>query len=115
MVFKPTRIEKKRKSQGARECREIVSGEGRRFGPLTSAQIRVGRALLRWSAEDLARQSLLSVATIRRAELTDSETSMTVANDMVVGRTLEAAGVVAPAYACGKGKEKSLVVPIIAP
>jgi ribosome-binding protein aMBF1 (putative translation factor) len=61
--------------------------------PLTSAQIRAARALLRWSAEDLARQSLLSVATIRRAELTDSETSMTVANDMVVRRTLEAAGV----------------------
>jgi hypothetical protein len=36
---------------------------------------------------------LLSVATIRRAELTDSERSMTVANDMVVRRTLEAAGV----------------------
>jgi ribosome-binding protein aMBF1 (putative translation factor) len=61
--------------------------------PLTSAQIRAARALLRWSAEDLARQSLLSVATIRRAELTESETSMTVANDMVVRRTLEAAGV----------------------
>jgi transcriptional regulator with XRE-family HTH domain len=61
--------------------------------PLTSAQIRAARALLRWSAEDLARQSLLSVATIRRAELTENETSMTVANDMVVRRTLEAAGV----------------------
>jgi hypothetical protein len=70
-----------------------VSCEGKTVWPLTSAQIRAARALLRWSAEDLARQSLLSVATIRRAELTDSETSMTVANDMVVRRTLEAAGV----------------------
>ena len=61
--------------------------------PLTSAQIRAARALLRWSAEDLARQSLLSVATIRRAELTENETSMTAANDMVVRRALEAAGV----------------------
>ena len=61
--------------------------------PLTSAQIRAARALLRWSAEDLARESLLSVATIRRAELTENETSMTVANDMVVRRALEAAGV----------------------
>ncbi len=61
--------------------------------PLTSAQIRAARALLRWSAEDLARQSLLSVATIRRAELTENETSMTVANDMVVRRALETAGV----------------------
>jgi transcriptional regulator with XRE-family HTH domain len=61
--------------------------------PLTSAQIRAARALLRWSAEDLARESLLSVATIRRAELTENETSMTVANDMVVRRAFEAAGV----------------------
>jgi transcriptional regulator with XRE-family HTH domain len=61
--------------------------------PLTSAQIRAARALLRWSAEDLARQSLLSVATIRRAELTDNGTSMTLANDLAVRRALEAAGV----------------------
>jgi hypothetical protein len=35
--------------------------------PLTSAQIRAARALIRWSAEDLARQSPVSVTTIRRA------------------------------------------------
>ena len=61
--------------------------------PLTSAQIRAARALLRWSAEDLARHSLLSVATVRRAELTEDETSMTAANDLAVRRALEAAGV----------------------
>src|SRR5215813_5000965 len=61
--------------------------------PLTSAQIRAARALLRWSAEDLARESTLGVTTIRRAELTESETSMTVANDIAVRRALEAAGV----------------------
>jgi transcriptional regulator with XRE-family HTH domain len=61
--------------------------------PLISAQIRAARALLRWSAEDLARHSVLSVATIRRAELTDDETSMTAANDLAVRRALEAAGV----------------------
>jgi transcriptional regulator with XRE-family HTH domain len=60
---------------------------------LTSAQIRAARSLLRWSAEDLARQSLLSVATIRRAELTEDETSLTAANDLAVRRALEAAGV----------------------
>jgi hypothetical protein len=49
--------------------------------------------LLRWSAEDLAQQSVLSVATIRRAELTKDETSMTAANDLAVRRALEAAGV----------------------
>jgi transcriptional regulator with XRE-family HTH domain len=61
--------------------------------PLTSAQIRAARALLRWSAEDLARQTLLSVATIRRAELTEGSTSMTATNDLAVRRALEAAGV----------------------
>jgi hypothetical protein len=35
----------------------------------------------------------LSVTTIRRAELTDGETSMTAANDMAVRRALEAAGI----------------------
>ena len=61
--------------------------------PLTSAQIRAARSLIRWSAEDLAARSSLSVATIRRAELTDAETSMTAANDRAVRRALEAAGV----------------------
>jgi transcriptional regulator with XRE-family HTH domain len=61
--------------------------------PLTSAQIRAARSLIRWSAEDLAARSSLSVATIRRAELTDAETSMTAANDLAVRRALESAGV----------------------
>jgi hypothetical protein len=61
--------------------------------PLTSAQIRAARSLIRWSAGDLAGHSSLSVATIRRAELTDDETSMTAANDLAVRRVLEAAGV----------------------
>ena len=63
------------------------------FKPLTSAQIRAARSLIRWSADDLARLSTLSVATIRRAELADGETSMTTANDLAVRRALEAAGV----------------------
>jgi hypothetical protein len=61
--------------------------------PLTSAQIRAARALIRWSAEDLARASAVGLTTIRRAELTDSQTSMTAANDLAVRRALEAAGV----------------------
>ena len=61
--------------------------------PLTSAQMRAARGLIRWSAEDLARETALSVTTIRRAELTEGETSMTAANDLAVRRALEAAGV----------------------
>jgi transcriptional regulator with XRE-family HTH domain len=64
-----------------------------RFMPLTSAQIRAARALIRWSAEDLARETALSVATIRRAEIAEGEISMTAANDLAVRRALEAAGV----------------------
>jgi hypothetical protein len=61
--------------------------------PLTGPQIRAGRALLRWRAQDLARESAVGIATIKRAELAAGETSMTVANDLAVRRALEAAGV----------------------
>jgi len=64
-----------------------------KFRPLTSSQIRAGRALLRWRAEDLARESSLGVNTIRRAELAEDATSLTAANDLSVRRALEAAGV----------------------
>ena len=61
--------------------------------PLTSAQIRAARALIRWSAEDLARHTALSVTTIRRAELMPSTTALTRANDQAIRRALEQAGV----------------------
>jgi hypothetical protein len=61
---------------------------------LTSAQIRAARALLRWSADDLARKSSLGLSTIKRAELADDATSMTVANDLAVRRALEGSGVI---------------------
>ena len=60
---------------------------------LTSHQIRAARALLRWRAQDLARASAVGVATIRRAELAQKETSMTAPNDMAVRHALESAGV----------------------
>jgi hypothetical protein len=60
---------------------------------LTSAQIRAGRSLIRWTAEDLARASAVGVATIRRAELTENQTSLTAANDLAIRRALESAGV----------------------
>jgi hypothetical protein len=60
---------------------------------LTSAQLRAARALVRWSAEDLARYSAVGVTTIRRAELTENKTSLTAANDQALRRALESAGV----------------------
>jgi hypothetical protein len=62
-------------------------------GVLSSAQIRAARALLRWSAIDLARASSLGVNTIRRAEVAEGGTSLTTANELAVRRALEAAGV----------------------
>ena len=61
--------------------------------PLTSAQIRAARALVRWSAQQLANETAVGVTTIRRAELTASETKLTRVNDQAIRRTLEAAGV----------------------
>ena len=48
---------------------------------------------MRWSAEDLAREAALGLATIRRAEGAENQTSMTVANDLAVRRAFEGAGV----------------------
>jgi transcriptional regulator with XRE-family HTH domain len=64
-----------------------------RTRPLTSAQIRAARSLIRWTADELATACALSVATVRRAELKESETALTTANDLAIRRALEAAGV----------------------
>jgi hypothetical protein len=61
--------------------------------PLICTQIRVARALIRWSAEELARHTTLSVTTIRRAELMPSSTALTRAKDQAIRRVLEQAGV----------------------
>jgi hypothetical protein len=60
---------------------------------LSGAQIRAGRALLRWSAAELAQASSLGANTVRRAEVSDGETSLTVANNQAIRRALELAGV----------------------
>jgi hypothetical protein len=60
---------------------------------LTSPQIRAARALIRWTAEDLARHSTVSLRTIRRAELAERDTAMTAPNDLAVRHALETAGV----------------------
>lgn len=48
---------------------------------------------MRWSAEELSRQSSVSLRTIRRAELADEDPTMTVANSVAVRRALENAGI----------------------
>jgi hypothetical protein len=60
---------------------------------ISGSQMRAGRALLRWSALDLAKASKVGVATIRRVEVLDGEISATKANQAALRHALEAAGV----------------------
>ena len=60
---------------------------------ISSAQIRAARALLKWSAQDLASASALGVNTIRRAEVAEAEIALTAANSLAVRNALENAGV----------------------
>src|SRR5260370_21123267 len=60
---------------------------------ISSSQLRAARALLRWSALDLAKTSKVGVATIRRVEVVDGEIPITLANEAALRHALEAAGV----------------------
>ena len=60
---------------------------------ISSAQMRAARALLRWSALDLAMASSGGVATIRRVEVVDGEIPVTLANEAALRLALESAGV----------------------
>jgi hypothetical protein len=71
----------------------LVNMQSRRMTNISGAQIRAARALLRWSAADLVRESGVSPATIHRAESTDGKTTMTFANASAIRRALENAGV----------------------
>jgi hypothetical protein len=64
-----------------------------RASSLTSGQIRAARALLRWSAVELARASAVGLNTVKRAELAQAKTSLTAANELAIRRALEEAGV----------------------
>lgn len=60
---------------------------------ITGAQLRAARALVRWSAEELATMSGIGVATVRRAEADDGELRCTKANENALRGALEAVGV----------------------
>ena len=60
---------------------------------ISSAQIRAARALLRWSAVDLAGSSGVGVATIRRLELVDGVPSSNARTLEAIRVALEAAGI----------------------
>lgn len=60
---------------------------------ISGGQIRAARAMLRWSAEKLAEEARLGVATVRRADMADGEPPITPANAHAIQAALEAAGV----------------------
>lgn len=60
---------------------------------ITSCQIRAARALINWSARELAEKAGVGVATVRRMELADSIPSSNAITLNLVQKTLEAAGV----------------------
>jgi transcriptional regulator with XRE-family HTH domain len=61
---------------------------------ITAAQMRAARAFLRWSAQDLSKQSGLSHPTIQRMESADGVPSSYSKNLKVIRDTFAAAGII---------------------
>ena len=61
---------------------------------LTASQIRAARALLKWSAKNLAVQSGLSWKTIQRLESSEGVLSTNLRTIEAIMKALEAAGVI---------------------
>lgn len=60
---------------------------------ISTVQVRAARALLRWSAQELADASGVGVATIRRMEVTKGVTSGQIRSLLAIQLALETAGV----------------------
>jgi transcriptional regulator with XRE-family HTH domain len=65
-----------------------------RYGMITGAQIRAARALLGWTATDLAEKSGVSYASIQRAEAVNGVSTMRAKNLYALQRALEDGGVI---------------------
>ncbi len=61
---------------------------------ITPAQLRAARALVNWTAKDVAERAQIGVATVRRAELAQGALGITAANEAAIRRALEGAGVI---------------------
>jgi transcriptional regulator with XRE-family HTH domain len=61
---------------------------------LTSGQIRAARALLRWSAQELAEKADVGISTVQRMENAEGVPSASGKNLEAVERALRVAGVV---------------------
>lgn len=61
--------------------------------PITGAQIRAARGLIRWTAQDLAQAAMVGISTVRRAEAEDTASTITAANLKALQSALENAGI----------------------
>ncbi len=71
----------------------MINSKSDDVNEITGAQVRAARALLRWSAKDLAKEAGVGVATVSRAEVEDGATSLTSANLRAIRQALESAGI----------------------
>jgi hypothetical protein len=60
---------------------------------ISTGQVRAARALLRWTAEDLASAAEVGVATIRRMEVLDGVPAGNVKTLIAIQQALEGAGI----------------------
>ena len=60
---------------------------------ISTGQVRAARALLRWTAEDLANAAEVGVATIRRMEVLDGIPAGNVKTLVAIQQALEDAGI----------------------
>ena len=60
---------------------------------ISTGQVRAARALLRWTAEDLANAAEVGVATIRRMEVLDGVPAGNVKTLVAIQQALEDAGI----------------------
>lgn len=59
---------------------------------ITAQQLRAARAILRWTAQEVADAAYVGVATVRRAEMQEGALGITAANEAAIRRALEEAG-----------------------
>jgi transcriptional regulator with XRE-family HTH domain len=71
----------------------LINSKSHDANEITGAQIRAARALIRWSAKELAKAAGVGVATVSRAEVEDGTTSLTSANLKAIRLALETAGI----------------------
>ncbi|MBL4600755.1 MAG: transcriptional regulator [Rhizobiaceae bacterium] len=60
---------------------------------ITGGQVRAARALLKISAETIAKSANIGIATVRRSEADDGPVTMTKANALALQTALETAGI----------------------